>query len=620
VETHEVRTTKRGGPLQRDHRSVQSSQTETSIGGVFEGPARILAPSVDLTNIKATDLLEIEASDTLFRPGTTIKKHSRHEHKSDLVWTQGYGSGSESLTYDPLDLTNMRVNRGNVVVEYGAQQNLILLREQVGDGARFVRLYDQQHSYYDDYSSPGALTNAVVALGVNCLIPGGGTVWAQMGYAALGTGVSQGIMTGTIDPTDLLISAASAGAFYGISSHSDYLKAANGASTKTFGQQIAIHMTKSVTNGVVGGAFGRPIKVYDIAMNGAIGAVGAWGANNIGSWYFDGDVSSAAHKGLHFGLGFGMGAVMDPDHWVESGVSAGTAATVAEMMAEITMGDIKAIREGRGNPSKTGSFLSQAVGTIAGSLMAQGANPMIAMMAARNAVENNYNTMALRYYDEEILDASDEAYARTGELAEEGYQYLYDMVVNNELAQTTHIPGSQWFKAGLAGFSYDDFELPELRHMPMEKAYKGPPTMVSDVLGVVVPPTLGWAFLEAGMLGGIKLWRRGRVATEAIGESGGLNLFKWEEEGRISVSSGWKQGDYVLYLPDRILPKLNWKQNSGRLRSEMRKGKPIYDLHRHSTTGIQEETTGFLNAERKLLEAREWVYNPKKGAYFPQGL
>jgi len=99
----------------------------------------------------------------------------------------------------------------------------------------------------------------------------------------------------------------------------------------------------------------------------------------------------------------------------------------------LTMGNIKAIREGRANPSKMGSFFSEAVGTIAGSLIVQGADPMIAMMAARNAVENNWNAH-VRYYDEEILEASDEAYARTGELIKGGYQHLYDMVVNNELA------------------------------------------------------------------------------------------------------------------------------------------------------------------------------------------
>jgi hypothetical protein len=385
VETHEVRTTQRGGPLQRDHRSLQVSQTGTSIGGLFEGPARVLAPSVDLTNVRATDLLEIDADDTVFRPGTTIKKHSRHEHKSDLVWTTGYSSGFESLTYDPLDLTNMRVNRGNVIVEYGAQQNLALLREQVGDGARFVRLYDQHHSYYDDYSTPGALTGALATLAINCALPGfGTTLGATMTHAAVSSSLSQAFLTGTIDPTSLGIDAITAGLV------------GNGKGVTGFKNHLASEFSRNFTRAAVGRAFGREIHWDDVIRASAIGAVGAAWANNIGDWYLKGDVSYAAHKGLHFGLGFGMGSLMDSDHWLEAGLSAGTAATVAEMMAEMTVGDIRAIREGRGNPSKTGSFLSQAVGTIAGSLIIEGANPMIAMMAARNAVENNYLEMVKR--------------------------------------------------------------------------------------------------------------------------------------------------------------------------------------------------------------------------------
>ena len=54
----------------------------------------------------------VDEDDTTFRPGTTIRKYARQEHKSNLVWTEGYSSGSESLTYDPLSLANIRVNRG----------------------------------------------------------------------------------------------------------------------------------------------------------------------------------------------------------------------------------------------------------------------------------------------------------------------------------------------------------------------------------------------------------------------------------------------------------------------------------------------------------------------------
>ena len=75
----------------------------------------------------------------------------------------------------------------------------------------------------------------------------------------------------------------------------------------------------------------------------------------------------------------------------------------------------------------------------------------------------------------------------------------------------------------------------------------------------------------------------------------------------------------MLHLPDQGTPKLNWKQNAGRLREEMGKGKPIYDSYRHAATGNQIPTKGFLNAERKLLESSGWKYNPQTGAYHPPG-
>lgn len=80
---------------------------------------------------------------------------------------------------------------------------------------------------------------------------------------------------------------------------------------------------------------------------------------------------------------------------------------------------------------------------------------------------------------------------------------------------------------------------------------------------------------------------------------------------------GWKPGDRMLFLENMGSPKANWKQNSGRLREEMGKKKPIFDSYRDIKSGNQIETGGFLNMERKLLESRGWEYNPKTGAYHP---
>jgi hypothetical protein len=67
---------------------------------------------------------------------------------------------------------------------------------------------------------------------------------------------------------------------------------------------------------------------------------------------------------------------------------------------------------------------------------------------------------------------------------------------------------------------------------------------------------------------------------------------------------------------DQGSPKLNWKQNSAFLRSEMNLGKPIFDSYR-LPNGNLIPTGGFLNAERSLLQSRGWLYNSGQGAWLP---
>lgn len=99
------------------------------------------------------------------------------------------------------------------------------------------------------------------------------------------------------------------------------------------------------------------------------------------------------------------------------------------------------------------------------------------------------------------------------------------------------------------------------------------------------------------------------------GAEGGLNLFKFGKP-TTTTAEGWKTGDRMLKMFDQGSPKLNWKQNSGFLRQEMRSGNPIFDSYRYPN-GQQIPTGGFLNAERKLLESRGWIYKPSTGAYHP---
>lgn len=108
----------------------------------------------------------------------------------------------------------------------------------------------------------------------------------------------------------------------------------------------------------------------------------------------------------------------------------------------------------------------------------------------------------------------------------------------------------------------------------------------------------------------------GRVAKGA--EEGSLNLFKWGKD-TTTKADGWKEGDFMLHLPDKGSPKANWAQNSSRLREEMGRGNPIYDSYRNPTTGERIPTGGFLRAERNLLESRGWKYDSSTGAYHPPG-
>lgn len=111
-----------------------------------------------------------------------------------------------------------------------------------------------------------------------------------------------------------------------------------------------------------------------------------------------------------------------------------------------------------------------------------------------------------------------------------------------------------------------------------------------------------------------------------IPEPGGLNLFRAGPDGQATreASTGWREGDRMLYLPNQGSAQANWAQNSGRLREEMGNGQPIFDSYRDAATGLQipagtTPSSGgrFLNAERKLLESRGWQYNSTSGAYHP---
>jgi hypothetical protein len=66
--------------------------------------------------------------------------------------------------------------------------------------------------------------------------------------------------------------------------------------------------------------------------------------------------------------------------------------------------------------------------------------------------------------------------------------------------------------------------------------------------------------------------------------------------------------------------KLNWKENSKLLRETMSKSHLIRDAAVDPITGARINNTGFLRAERNLLEGRGWTYNPQTRHYHPPSI
>jgi len=65
-------------------------------------------------------------------------------------------------------------------------------------------------------------------------------------------------------------------------------------------------------------------------------------------------------------------------------------------------------------------------------------------------------------------------------------------------------------------------------------------------------------------------------------------------------------------------PKANWARNAGVLRSEMARGAPIRDASVNPLTGALQDNTGFLRAERNLLQDRGWTYDASTHFWNPR--
>jgi RHS repeat-associated protein len=110
------------------------------------------------------------------------------------------------------------------------------------------------------------------------------------------------------------------------------------------------------------------------------------------------------------------------------------------------------------------------------------------------------------------------------------------------------------------------------------------------------------AALKGAWTGIVRLFaREAEQSTVVIGKMADLNR-------------GLGPGERELDLPNMNDPKLNWAQNSSKLREAMAEGQPIRDASAEPlVNGRPANNSGFLRAERNLLENHGWTL---RGGYW----
>jgi hypothetical protein len=112
---------------------------------------------------------------------------------------------------------------------------------------------------------------------------------------------------------------------------------------------------------------------------------------------------------------------------------------------------------------------------------------------------------------------------------------------------------------------------------------------------------------RAAYQGIVKLFARDAVeeTTVVLGKTADL-----EAPGAL------RPGEKTLDLPNLGNPKANWAQNSSKLRQAMSEGQPIRDVSTEPmVNGAPGKNTGFLRAERNLLENHGWKI--RDGYWYP---
>jgi len=154
--------------------------------------------------------------------------------------------------------------------------------------------------------------------------------------------------------------------------------------------------------------------------------------------------------------------------------------------------------------------------------------------------------------------------------------------------------------------------------------------MLSDSMAMGLPPRYADTFKmsnpsqQAGgaaveillTLGLAPLRAEQRIAESLDAAAGGTTTVIGKLDDLKNLATG--ERSLLDRLPNLGSPKANWEQNSGVLRQEMELGRPIRDASVDSA-GALINNTGFLRAERALLESRGWTYDPRGTMWYPPG-
>jgi RHS repeat-associated protein len=133
------------------------------------------------------------------------------------------------------------------------------------------------------------------------------------------------------------------------------------------------------------------------------------------------------------------------------------------------------------------------------------------------------------------------------------------------------------------------------------------PSMQDDTINLAMTLDFGASLAKGAFRGIVNLFARNTA------EEVGVVIGKMAD---LNKSGAMRAGERQLDLPNLNDPKLNWVQNSSRLREAMAEGQPIRDASAEPLAGGRPaNNTGFLRAERNLLENHGWSY--RGGYWYP---